>query len=189
MEFLQLVRNVLTYDKNLYDGTATKRMFRRKKLVANRNHYNLIKESIFDEFNLPTSRIPNELKILLDVLNEFPSIYLKIVEPYYLCRLLLEMELTNIRTSAKTVIYPLCYVKIYLPNVIKIKVIVKVYNACTPNETHWLIQELDLFKSEDIYKYYSQYIQDWNSGKVDSELQARKFISLQDAFTELTKDW
>jgi hypothetical protein len=189
------------YDPEVYNLHTVKREFKKQKLVKLVNKYRLIDEVYFifqladldeplDEtgelavFMGPAFRRPVELMILIDCMLRYPPVYLKLVSYDILSVMLLKV--LHIKTDM--MFYPLCYVKLYLPESDKIRVMLKVYNPHT-NYTKYLVNTIPASNEKQVVEYVADLNAKYASGEIDFNTISRTFLEFSDAVNAITEGW
>lgn len=185
------------YDPEVYNAHTIKRQFKKQKLEQIIQKYNMVEEIHFakqtddlsdgEEFIGPVFLKPFELLILLRCMVQYPPVYLKLIQYNTLCKFLIEIS----KQRSDLLLYPLCYVKLYLPECDKVRILLKAYNPFT-DYTKFLVTVIKT-EGRDIEKQIVEYSNSINkkyaSGELDFNTISRTLLDVNDAVDAITEGW
>jgi hypothetical protein len=206
MNLSALTTEYLKYDKRVYDHHTTKREFKLRYLLEREKQYKRITETVFvsqklalldsssdnapEIIEIPISRQIEDLIIIYDALLDYPSAVVKLLEPYYLSKLIININLDNISRHSDDglnnpiIIYPLMYVKIYLPEITKAKFLIKFTNPKTLVQ-NYAVQTMETIKSKKIYKHFINYNKMYNDGDINIENLERTYLTIPESMKKM----
>jgi hypothetical protein len=190
-----IILEKFAYDKEVYNLHTVKREFKKQKLSQVIDKYKLIDEVYFvkqiadldsepNDYIGPSFRKPFELLALINCMLTFPPVYLKLINYSTLNVMLIKV----LYITTDITFYPLCYVKLYLPDCDKVRVMIKVYNPHT-DYTKYIINIIVASNQKQIVEYINNLNSDYVSGKIDFNTISRTFLDFSDAISAISEGW